>query len=152
MDPKTKTDLAKAEYLQLQSFIDAFDSRAFTIKAWSVTFSLAAVAGAFASHAAPVFLVAALSAILFWVVETHWNGIKSSYYGRIVTLESFFRGEDDSLVPMQILNNWVPRFRGMKRGGFFFAMWKLHIQLPHLPIVLISSALFWASYMKWITV
>ena len=152
MDSKTRIDLAKAEYLQLQSFIDAFDSRAFTIKAWSVTFSLAAVAGAFASHAAPVFLIAGLSAILFWVVETHWNGIKSSYYVRIDALESFFRGETDSLVPMQISANWVPQFHGRNRAKFFIAMWRLHIALPHLPIVLISGALYWAWYVKLITV
>ena len=152
MEKSTKFDLAKSEYLQLQSFIDAFDSRAFSIKAWSVTFSLAAVGGAFASHAAPILLIAALSAILFWVVEAHWNVIKGAYYFRVKELESFFREEDESLVPMQISSNWVLRYRGKRPVEFFLAMRRLHVALPHFPIALISALLYCASYIKWITV
>ena len=152
MDTTTKIDLAKAEYLQLQSFIDAFDSRAFSTKTWSVTFSLAAVGGAFASHAAPILLIAALSAILFWVVEAHWNVIKGAYYFRIEELESFFRDENQPMVPMQISGSWVRWFRGARNVEFVFAMRRLHVALPHFPIALISGLLYLASYMKWITV
>jgi hypothetical protein len=35
----------QAEYLQLQKTIEDFDARALTIKAWSVTFGLTALAG-----------------------------------------------------------------------------------------------------------
>lgn len=147
-----KIGLAKDEYLRLEAFIDSFDSRAFTIKAWSVTFSLAGVAGAFASHAAPVLLIASLSAALFWIVETHWNGIKSCHYFRIKELEAFFRGENDSLIPMQIQFNWVKQNNELNTKGFLLAMWNPHITLPHFPILLISATLYLASYVKWITV
>lgn len=52
----------------LQRTIEDFDGRALFIKAWSVTFGLVAIVGAFASHAAGVFLVASLSACLFWLL------------------------------------------------------------------------------------
>jgi uncharacterized membrane protein len=145
-------NLAKEEYLRLESFVDAFDSRAFTIKAWSVTFSLAGVAGAFVSHAAPVLLIAALSAVLFWIVETYWNGIKSCYYHRIKELEAFFHGRNDDLIPMQILSKWAEQYNRLSIRGFLSAMWSPHITLPHFPIMLISATLYLLSYAKWITV
>lgn len=54
----------QAEYLHLQKVIEDFDGRALTIKAWSITFSLVALAGAFASHVTAVLLVSSISALL----------------------------------------------------------------------------------------
>lgn len=152
MDDKTKIDLAKAEYLQLQTIIDAFDSRAFTIKAWSVSFSLAAVAGAFATHADPLFLVAALSALLFWVVEANWKLIQTSFYDRCDELEEFFAGKNDSLVPMQIGTCWVKQYRSTSRMKLIAAMRRSPVALPHVAVLLISVTLYCASCREWITV
>ena len=57
--------LLKQEYLQLQSTIEGFDGRVLTIKAWSVTFSMMALVGAFAAHAAPALLIAVFGSCLF---------------------------------------------------------------------------------------
>jgi hypothetical protein len=67
MDQAQLTDALRTEYLHLQKTVEDFDSKALTIKAWSVTFSLAVLVGAFTSHSKLVVLVAAIASALFWV-------------------------------------------------------------------------------------
>lgn len=152
MDENTKVDLAKSEYLQIQSHIDAFDSRAFTVKAWSVTFSLAAMAGAFASHSSAVLLVAGLSSMLFWFTEAHWKTIQTSYYDRLDTLEEFFATGDETFIPMQLGSSWAKSFRTRSHIEVFSVMFKPHVGLPHFPVFLIAVLLYTAWFYGWITV
>jgi hypothetical protein len=49
--------------------MEDFDGRTLTIKAWSITFGLVAVSGAFATHVSVAFLMVASSAAIFWVLE-----------------------------------------------------------------------------------
>jgi len=65
LDEKERRELLKAEYLHIQRVIEDFDGRAVTIKAWSISFSMVALAGSFASHTPAALLVASLSAFLF---------------------------------------------------------------------------------------
>jgi hypothetical protein len=60
MKQRAQLDLAKADYLQIQKIIDAFDSRSAAGKGWSIIFGGAAIAGAFATHMRAILLVAAL--------------------------------------------------------------------------------------------
>src|SRR5262245_12317816 len=95
---RTADDSAlQAEYLHLQKTIEDFDGRALTIKAWSVTFGLAALVGAFASKAHVVFLVAAAGAALFWLLESFWKVFQLGYYKRVEQIEKHFRGESPPL-------------------------------------------------------
>lgn len=50
MDTEALNEALQAEYLHIQRAIVDFDARALTIKAWSVSFGLVAIGGAFASH------------------------------------------------------------------------------------------------------
>ena len=70
----------QAEYLHLQKAVEDMDGRAVTIKAWSISFSLAAVGGAFASKASNVLLLACASAVLFWWLEARWKTFQDAYY------------------------------------------------------------------------
>src|SRR6266545_92742 len=78
--------LLKQEYLQLQSTIEGFDGRVLTIKAWSVTFSMMALVGAFAAHAAPALLIAVFGSCLFWWIECMWKTSQYAFYRRITLL------------------------------------------------------------------
>lgn len=96
----------QAEYFYLQGVIEEFDSRALTIKAWSISFSLAAIAGAFASQAYLVFLVAFVSALLFWFLEATWKSFQLGYYQRAEAIERHFQGEAAPIAPLQIGATW----------------------------------------------
>jgi hypothetical protein len=78
----------QAEYYHLQKTIEDFDGRALTIKAWSVTFGLASLVGAFVSRASLVFLIAAAGAALFWLLESFWKAFQLGYYARIEKIEA----------------------------------------------------------------
>lgn len=92
----------QAEYLHIQKTIEDFDARVLTIKAWSVKFGLAAVGGAFASHASVVFLVSAISACLFWYLETSWKIFQLAYYARSESIERHFSTKDKLKVSFKL--------------------------------------------------
>jgi hypothetical protein len=120
MDDAEKRNLVRDEYLHLQKVIEDFDARTITIKAWSVTFSLVALGGAFASHAAPVFLIGSFSACLFWFLEGYWKTFQLAYYARAQEIEAYFRAQETEahfarevadIVPMQIAKSWYEETR-----------------------------------------
>ena len=69
MQDTERRQLLKDEYLHIQKTVVELDGRAITIKAWTVSFSLAALIGAFVAHKAAIFLVSAFSALLFFIIE-----------------------------------------------------------------------------------
>jgi hypothetical protein len=79
VDPQT-TQLFRDEYFYLQKMIEDFDGRLLTLKSWSVTFSLAAIGVGFSLKAPTVFLVSAVSSILFWILEVLWKGFQHAYH------------------------------------------------------------------------
>jgi hypothetical protein len=134
-------DLLKAEYLHLQGVIEAFDGRALTIKAWSITFSLTSIGAAYAANAWPILIVAALSSLMFWTIEGFWKTFQYAHYDRAGKLEKYFAGEGDEPVPMQIAASWYVQW---KKGGIRrlvrIMMWP-HVALPHIFVLLTASAL-----------
>lgn len=135
----------QAEYLHIQKTIEDFDARALTIKAWSVTFSLVAIGGAFASHSSIPFLVSAASAGIFWLLEIQWKLFQSSYYARASAIEAHFRGEGRVEHPFQISTSW---YRTWKEQGFAeiprVARWP-HVALPHVVVMTLGALLFFLS-------
>jgi len=80
--PEQHDQALQAEYLHLQKTIEDFDGRALTIKAWSISFSMASIAGALAGGSHAILLVAGASAILFWLLEAGWKAFQYVYYRR----------------------------------------------------------------------
>jgi hypothetical protein len=65
MDPDI-VELLKGEYFHLQKAVEEFDQRTLTIKAWSVTTSMAGIAASFLHRdAAVISLLAALASLSF---------------------------------------------------------------------------------------
>ena len=88
--PKPNDAALQVEYYHLQKTIEDFDARAITIKAWSVSFGLASLVGAFASKSHLVFLLAATGAALFWLLEAFWKSFQLGYFLRVKQLEVTF--------------------------------------------------------------
>ena len=132
----------QAEYLHIQKTIEDFDARALSIKTWSVTFGLTAIAGAFASHAPVVFLVASISAGLFWFLETAWKTFQLAYYARSEQIEKHFRGQSPLQSPFQIGASWDKTWsRLATHEGKRVALWA-HVALPHVFVVVLGVALY----------
>ncbi len=132
----------QAEYLHLQKTIEDFDSRALTIKAWSVTFGLVAIAGAFASHSSIPFLISAASAAIFWMLEIQWKLFQTSFYARSHQIELHFRGGARVEHPFQISTSWYHTWREKRSTDIpRVARWP-HVALPHIVVMALGILLF----------
>jgi len=140
--PKPETAALQAEYLHLQKTVEDFDGKALTIKAWSVTFSLTVLVGAFASHASTVFLIASIASILFWYLETMWKVFQLGYYERIQEVEAHFRGENPQENANQIYASWMNKWNATPWSEVrSMALWP-HIALPHAVVAVVGLLLF----------
>ena len=150
MDEQINDWLAQ-EYLLLQKTVDDYDARALTFKAWSVTFSAAGIGLAYQQHQPILLLIAALSAVLFWVVEAEWKFQKRSFFGRISEIEKHFAliGHG-SFAPFQVMSGWrkslglKPADEVAKTPGRWEAALFLGIMLPHAVIAAAGLVLFFA--------
>jgi hypothetical protein len=132
----------QAEYLHIQKTIEDFDSRTLTIKAWSVTFGLVAIASAFASHSHIPFLISATSAAIFWMLEIQWKLFQTSYYARSDQIEAHFRGEMRVYHPFQIGKSWNSMWKKKRISEIpRVASWP-HVALPHTVVLALGILLF----------
>ena len=130
-------ELLKDEYLHLQKTVEDFDQRALTIKAWSVTTSMAGIAASFLHKDATVIsLLAALASLSFWMTEALWREFQQCYYPRIVHLEDAFSTGDATQRPFRIHRTWSETFHVYNvRRYLQIALWP-HVMFPHIFIVL----------------
>ncbi|EPG72602.1 hypothetical protein LEP1GSC058_0890 [Leptospira fainei serovar Hurstbridge str. BUT 6] len=139
---KREEGLILQEYLHLHKTVEAFDSRGLTIKAWSVTLSMAGIGTAILDSTYSILLLSAGSAFLFWIIEGLWKSFQYAYYLRIRMIEGYFSGENKTLTPFQISTSWSTSWRA---GGWKRLFWILtwpHIFLPHLATVLAGPLLY----------
>ena len=142
MNEEVKRELFEKEYFHIQEVIEAFDGRTLTIKAWSITASLAGLSVAFIKHVPSVLLLSALSSVMFWLLEGMWKTFQFAYYDRSGEIEAYFSGEGSNLKPMQIGGDW---YRHWKEGGmkrlFRILFWP-HVALPHCFVFAVGVTCF----------
>lgn len=63
--PPDDRELLKSEYLHIQNVIESFDGRALLIKAWSITFGLAAIGAAYNTESWLILILAAMGPTAF---------------------------------------------------------------------------------------
>lgn len=139
LSPQEKSKLLKDEYFEIQKFTESFDKLAIQIKQWSVTFSLAAIVGAFASKSQWPIVIAAISSIGFWNTEIWIRMYQYSYYGRLNKIEEFYKGKQKNIIPMQMGSSWFKKFKSIGfRKRVEIAFWP-EVRMPHLFIILLAS-------------
>ena len=154
-DDKSADYLAQ-EYLFLQKTIEEFDARALTIKAWSVTFSAAGLGLAYQQHNPVLLLVAAGSALAFWIVDAVWKYHQRAFYPRVYAIEHWFlaRAAEPAAAPFQINTHWQSEFgRGLldrihtRDTG---STWKAYaiplfvgVMMPHAAVCAAGILLYW---------
>jgi len=78
---------ASDEYYAILRVISEYGSRFLTIKGWSVTLSLAGLGLAFVEEKRWLLLLAAASALGFWIVEALAKQHQTRYFGRMRDIE-----------------------------------------------------------------
>jgi hypothetical protein len=131
MDTAQRIEALQTEYFHLQKTVEEFDGKALTIKAWSITFSMAVLVGAFTTHASPVLLIASAASLLFWILEAVWKSFQLGYYHRIEAIELHFREPTKKLSPLQINEAWMHRWSNTPWSEVWRMAWWPHIALPH---------------------
>ena len=154
------SEFIRQEYLELVRIVAQFDDRFMTIKGWAVTFSLGTLALAYQNKITGLFLVAVLSAMSFWALETSMKVHQSSYYPRMRQIEviCYHKGDtapgidwawnhaeeiltgktatiDGKIIQKRKAASWVVSYFGIWSG----LMWLPHIFLPHLITILLGA-------------
>jgi hypothetical protein len=148
VDPAQQASALQAEYFHLQKTVEDFDGKALTIKAWSITFSMAVLVGAFTSHSVHVFLIASAASLLFWILETLWKSFQLGYYSRIEAIEAYFRDPAKALPPFQVNEAWMNRWRSTPWTEVWGMAWWPHVALPHVVAVAGGLTLFFLAHLE----
>lgn len=75
------------DYFEIFHAVDEFDKRLITVKGWGVTLSLAALAWGFQYGHYGLFLIAALSGLVFWIIEGVMKQHQMRHYFRMAEIE-----------------------------------------------------------------
>lgn len=135
-------EFLKDEYLSTQKSVEDFDSKALTIKAWSVTASGAALIAAYLEHEKLVLLVAAGSALVFWFIDALWKVNQRVYYPRLREIEEHFAGGRETR-PFQVSKSRkAENIRRPKFRRTLQVMREPIAALPHIAVFLAGITLF----------
>lgn len=156
MSEDQAADYLSQEYLCLQKIIEGFDARALTIKAWSVTFSAAGLGLAYQQRDPVLLLVAAGSALVFWMVEAISKLDQRAFIPRIRRIEVWFESHGQDFAPFQISSQCERAyFTGLSapegrraladRGRAFVVPFFAGIMLPHVVIAAAGVLLFFLA-------
>ena len=128
-------------YKILQSSVERFDEKSLTIKTWSVTLSMAGIGAGFLQTNVDLILLAALSAIPFWIIEVLWKSFQQAFYDRIRLIEKYMSdpGQYPNFSSPYIARSWSARWRSTNRIRITF--WP-HVYLPHA-VVFAGGVLAW---------
>lgn len=155
-------DDLQTEYWRLLAVVDGFDQRLVTVKSWGVTGSLASLGLGFQQRHYGLFLVAALSAAAFWLLEALTKGHQMRYYPRIREIEvaafALYRVStaDGEYWSPGIDSSWteafsedasagpMPRERAYTGAGdaVRHILLKPHVALPHVFVAALGLCLF----------
>ena len=135
--------LLEQEYFHLQRQVEDFDKRMLTIKAWSITFSFAAIGAAYSVQQPLVLLVASGSAFVFWMIEILWKTFQYAHYKRIHQIEDYYKGAETEINPLQIGKTWSKSFRTRRLKNFLRILFWPHVYLPHIIVVIAGLILYY---------
>ncbi len=136
-------DTALKEYFWIEDQIDRFDERSLKIKAWSVTVSVAAIGAAISYKQPLLFLLASLSALVFWYLEAIWKYFQEALGARVAYLEAFLNGNEVSYTGPGINQAFQHHFTWSVEKTKFPRIFRLrNVNLPHSIVVISGIALY----------
>jgi hypothetical protein len=138
-----------AEYQMLYTTYEGYNDQVLTLKGWSATVGIAALLAAYTKGVAASgrvgVLVAALTAIPFWLTETFWKLFQQSYLARIDAIETCFRTSVTECTAVQISASWTASFHEERFSTWMGIAFDPHVLLPHGFLFAVGLGL-WAVY------
>jgi hypothetical protein len=148
-NPPLDKEFLRQEYFHLQEAVEKFDEKAITIKAWSVTLSMAGIGAAFLKSIPVLLFLSGVASLLFWLIEAWWKVFQQAFYPRINEIESLMKGlpVDHPSSPF-ILGSWSLAWRAARQRGLFWTvlLWP-HVFLPHALVALVG-VLGWIANLR----
>ena len=142
MTQKEQTGLLAQEYQQLQTAWRETGARMVTIKAWSVTFSAAGLGLAYSQAAPAFFLIASLSALVFWLIEGIIKSHQRAFVDRITQIEEHFNGGEQTVAFRIFKERAAFLNRTSKIRRVTATLLYPHVMLPHTVVAAAGLALF----------
>ncbi len=136
------------EYQLIYSVYESFDQQLLTLKGWSVSIGIAALIAAYtkpvSSYGRTGILIAAFSAIPFWLTETFWKLFQRTYLDRLLQIEECFKNNIVDCEHAQIVTAWQDSFSSSKWPYWFEGAFDLHVLFPHF--ALLTAGIFLAVW------
>ena len=142
--PELDQEFLRKEYFCLHEMLEAFDGKALTIKAWSVTLSMAGIGAAFVQKKPILLLLSGVASLLFWLIEAQWKAFQQSFYPRVFEIERLMAGGHvDHPTSPQISSSWGRAWKVLRKPEEIrrIALWP-HVFLRHA-LVFVSGAALW---------
>jgi len=137
-----------SEYNLLIELYESYNDQILILKGWSVTVGVAALIAAYTQSVSSSgrigVVIASLSALPFWAMETSWKLFQNAYLERIVQIELCFDGMGKDCRPAQVLGSWRASYADDKVTDWLQTAILPHVFLPHL--VLLAGGLVLAIW------
>ncbi len=141
MSNEIDKEFLRQEYFHLQDTVESFDEKSLTIKAWSVTLSMAGIGVAFTAKIELLLLLSAGASLLFWLIDTSWKTFQQANYHRLREIERYMKGKipnEDFRCP-DITGAWSV---GWRKTNYLKIMFWPHLLLPHA-LVVVAGVCLW---------
>lgn len=132
------------EYELLYNTYESFNEQSLTLKSWSVTVGLAAIIAVYAEKVTlsgrVAILIAAFSAIPFWITDAFWKSYQNGYVARLQALELI---KDCTNIPdykLGIVTDWQLSYDWF---DWLSVLYWPSVALPHVFVLLAGLYLAW---------
>lgn len=137
------------EYNLVYGIYEGYGGQLIELKGWSVTVGLAALLAAYSKPVSKngriAVLIAALSAIPFWLTETLWRQFQNANLSRLEKIEECAAGLVKGCSPLQSITFWQSEYQAEKYVGWFKVAFDPHVLMPHAFLFALGLLLFF----KW---
>ena len=145
MNPDTRAELLKDEYVLLQTAYEDMDGKGLTIKNWAITVALAIVGTSYLNDNKNLLWLALAASLMFWYLEAYWRGLSHFFAVRIQEIEKAIQaGTWEQELPLQVYSSWDKEFNKTHDQTFRY-MFKRASLLPHIliPFFILGLYFFW---------
>ena len=133
------------EYYWMQQRVAHFDERQISIKSWGTTASGALIGFGFSESLPVLFLLAAISSIVFWYIDAQWKSFQIVAIRHGSSLENLLHEEQAEYTGPSINAYYDDAFGWRKKTErFWYSFFQSNVCVPYLPLGLIAIAL-WAA-------
>lgn len=139
------SELLATEYELIVGIYEGFNEQFLILKGWSVSIGIAALIAAYSVPLGSVgrigVLIATVSAVPFWLLETTWRTHQKAYLERITQIEECASGIKTDCVPLQAFSAWNTSYWETPTSTWLATSIQLSTLFPHVVLLVGGVAL-----------